>query len=86
MEMLENNSSSLITRSQGGQSEPTIDPYSNRVMDTDAEYEVLSAIAEVIETHYNQNIAGQLFLYTGSTVLPKGDEGRLSKLEVVCWV
>ena len=53
-----------IPRSQGGQFEPSIDPYSGRVMDTDAEYKVLSAIAQVLETHYNWDIQGQLYLYT----------------------
>ncbi|QUS61718.1 hypothetical protein IQE94_06530 [Synechocystis sp. PCC 7339] len=53
-----------IPRSQGGIFEPSMDSHSDRIMDTDAEYKVLSAIADVLETHYNQDIQGKLYLYT----------------------
>lgn len=53
-----------VPRSQGGIFEPSIDPYSDRLMDTDAEYKLLSAIATVLEQHYHQSAQGQLYLYT----------------------
>ena len=33
-------------------------------MDTDAEYKLLSAIADTLENCYNRDIQGQLYLYT----------------------
>ena len=51
-------------RSEGGQFEPIVDPYSGRVMDTDAEYKVLSAIADAIEISYDPEVEGKLYLYT----------------------
>ena len=51
-------------RSEGGHFEPSIDSYSRRPMDTDAEYKLLSAIADTLESCYNCNIRGQLYLYT----------------------
>ena len=51
-------------RSQGGHFEPSIDSYSRRPMDTDAEYKLLSAIADTLEGCYNRNVQGQLYLYT----------------------
>lgn len=53
-----------IPKSQGGQFEPTVDSYSGRLMDTDAEYKALSAIAETLEDFYNCEIQGKLYLYT----------------------
>ncbi|WP_016950113.1 deaminase domain-containing protein [Anabaena sp. PCC 7108] len=56
-------------KSKGGQFEPTVDSHSRRTtpMDTDAEYKVLSAIAETLEFIYNKDnnrVRGQLYLYT----------------------
>jgi len=51
-------------KSQGGQFEPTTDTYSNRVMDTDAEYKVLSEIATTLDACYPNNLNGKLYLYT----------------------
>jgi filamentous hemagglutinin len=53
-----------IPRSQGGIFEPSMDSHSDRIMDTDAEYKVLSAIADVLQTHYNRGVQGKLYLYT----------------------
>ncbi|HAG84714.1 MAG TPA: hypothetical protein DCL61_27070 [Cyanobacteria bacterium UBA12227] len=51
-------------RSEGGQFEPIVDPYSGRVMDTDAEYKALSAIADTLKMFYDHEVEGQLYLYT----------------------
>ncbi|MBD1907144.1 hypothetical protein H6F66_07725 [Trichocoleus sp. FACHB-6] len=51
-------------KSEGGQFEPTIDPYSKHLMDTDAEYKVLSAIADILEMFYDLQVRGDLYLYT----------------------
>ena len=54
-------------KSRGGQFEPAVDSHSKRLMDTDAEYKVLSAIAETLEFIYNKDnnrVRGQLYLYT----------------------
>ncbi|HBE16896.1 MAG TPA: hypothetical protein DEG17_10725 [Cyanobacteria bacterium UBA11149] len=51
-------------RSEGGQFEPIVDSYSGYIMDTDAEYKVLSAIADTLEMFYNREVVGQLYLYT----------------------
>lgn len=51
-------------KSLGGQFEPIIDSYSRRLMDTDAEYKVLSAIAETLEMAYNTNVEGTIYFYT----------------------
>jgi hypothetical protein len=51
-------------KSLGGQFEPIIDSYSGRLMDTDAEYKLLSAIAETLEIVYNIDVEGSLYLYT----------------------
>lgn len=48
----------------GGQFEPIIDSYTGRLMDTDAEYKVLSAIAETLEMFYDLEVEGNLYLYT----------------------
>ncbi|MEB3228390.1 MAG: deaminase domain-containing protein [Synechocystis sp.] len=53
-----------LPRSQGGIFEPSLDFYSERIMDTDAEYKLLSAIAEVLETDSNHGAEGMLYLYT----------------------
>lgn len=53
-----------MPRSQGGQFEPTVDPSSGRVMDTDAEYKVLSEIAATLEMIYDRSIEGTLHLYS----------------------
>ena len=47
--------------------EAAVDSHSKRIMDTDAEYKVLSAIAETLEFIYNKDnnrVRGQLYLYT----------------------
>jgi|694.fasta_scaffold150495_1 hypothetical protein len=51
-------------KSQGGQFEPSTDSYSKWVMDTDAEYKVLSEIASTLEVYYPNNLNGKLYLYT----------------------
>lgn len=51
-------------KSQGGQFEPAIDSRTSRLMDTDAEYKVLSAIAETIEMSYDLEVEGSLYLYS----------------------
>ena len=51
-------------KSEGGQFEPIIDSYTKRLMDTDAEYKVLSAIADTLETSYDLQVEGNLYLYT----------------------
>lgn len=53
-----------LPKSQGGQFEPSIDSYSGRLMDTDAEYKVLSVIAETLEMFYDLEIEGNLYLYS----------------------
>lgn len=53
-----------LPKSAGGQFEPTLDPDSGRVMHTDAEYKVLSAIADTLEMFYNLSVEGNLYLYT----------------------
>lgn len=52
------------SKSEGGQFEPAIDGYSGRLMDTDAEYKVLSEIAEKLEMFYDLQVEGNLYLYT----------------------
>ncbi|MGK7883821.1 MAG: deaminase domain-containing protein [Crocosphaera sp.] len=51
-------------KSEGGQFEPIIDSYSNRLMDTDAEYKALSAIADTLDMSYDFLLEGVLYLYT----------------------
>jgi len=51
-------------KSQGGQFEPSLDSRTRRLMNTDAEYKVLSAIAETLERSYDLEIEGSLYLYT----------------------
>lgn len=51
-------------KSQGGQFEPIVDSYSGYLMDTDAEYKALSALAETLEMFYNFPIKGKLYLYS----------------------
>ncbi|BAZ29383.1 hypothetical protein NIES4074_18280 [Cylindrospermum sp. NIES-4074] len=53
-----------IPKSQGGQFEPGIDSYSKRPMNTDAEYKILSAIADTLEMNYDLQVEGYLYLYT----------------------
>lgn len=53
-----------LPRSEGGQFEPSIDSRSGWLMNTDAEYKVLSAIAETLEMLYTQEVEGTLYLYT----------------------
>ena len=52
------------SKSEGGQFEPIIDSYSNLVMDTDAEYKALSAIADTLDLLDEDNLRGKLYLYT----------------------
>jgi hypothetical protein len=51
-------------KSEGGQFEPTIDPYSGYLMDTDSEYKVLSEIADTLEMLYDLHVEGTIYLYT----------------------
>jgi hypothetical protein len=51
-------------KSEGGQFEPTRDSYSERLMDTDAEYKVFSAIADTLEMFYDLEVEGELYFYT----------------------
>jgi filamentous hemagglutinin len=53
-----------LAQSEGGQFEPTVDSYSGRIMDTDAEYKALSAIADTLESLYNYSVQGKIYLYT----------------------
>lgn len=51
-------------RSEEGYFEPSCDSRTGRVMNTDAEYKVLSAIAETLDVSYDGEIGGNLYLYT----------------------
>ena len=51
-------------KSEGGQFEPIIDSYSDRLMDTDAEYKALSAIADTLDLFERYEQKGKLYLYT----------------------
>ena len=51
-------------KSDGGQFEPIIDPYSQRLMDTDSEYKALSAIADTLDLFDKYEQQGRLYLYT----------------------
>jgi len=53
-----------IPKSKGGQFEPSVDSRTGRLMDTDAEYKVLSEIAKILKNNYNASISGFLYLYT----------------------
>ncbi|CAN1210816.1 CMP/dCMP-type deaminase domain-containing protein [Tumidithrix helvetica PCC 7403] len=53
-----------IPKSQGGQFEPSVDSRTDRLMDTDAEYKVLSEIANILDKDYNDQAKGNLYLYT----------------------
>lgn len=44
--------------------QPGMDPYSTRLMDTDAEYKVLSSIADTLEMNYDLEVEGYLYVYT----------------------
>ncbi|VXD20194.1 hypothetical protein PL9631_500064 [Planktothrix paucivesiculata PCC 9631] len=46
------------------QFEPTIDSRTQLIMDTDAEYKVLSMIAAPLEMFFELTISGNLYLYT----------------------
>ncbi|MBD2385344.1 deaminase domain-containing protein [Cylindrospermum sp. FACHB-282] len=66
-EAISNNKSPIpipTPKSQGGQFEPGIDFYSQRLMNTDAEYKVLSTIADALEMNYDLQVEGYLYLYT----------------------
>ena len=52
------------SKSEGGQFEPIIDSYSHRLMDTDAEYKALSAIADTLDLLAQPTQRGKLYLYT----------------------
>ena len=52
------------SKSEGGQFEPIIDSYSKRIMDTDAEYKALSAIADTLDLLDEDKLTGKLYLYT----------------------
>ena len=53
-------------KSAGGQFEPSVDSRTrpNGLMNTDAEYKVLSEIADSLEMFYDLQVQGQLYLYT----------------------
>lgn len=51
-------------KSEGGQFEPARDSHTQRLMDTDAEYKVLSEIADKLEMIYDVQVEGNLYLYT----------------------
>jgi hypothetical protein len=55
-----------MPRSEGGQFEPLVDSYTGRLMDTDAEYKVLSAIADNLDRLDEDpaKINGNLNLYS----------------------
>jgi len=53
-----------IPKSAGGQFEPATDSRTQRLMDTDAEYKVLSEIADTLEMFYDLQVEGRLYLYT----------------------
>lgn len=53
-----------LPKSEGGQFEPSIDSRTGRSMNTDAEYKVLSVIAETIEMAYDREVEGSLYLYS----------------------
>jgi hypothetical protein len=57
-----------LPKSQGGQFEPSniadARTGESRLMDTDAEYKVLSEIASTLEVYYANNLNGRLYLYT----------------------
>ncbi|NEQ95717.1 MAG: hypothetical protein F6K30_03135 [Cyanothece sp. SIO2G6] len=51
-------------KSEGGYFEPVIDSRTGRLMDTDAEYKVLSEIAKTLEMSYGCAVEGSLYLYS----------------------
>jgi hypothetical protein len=53
-----------LPKSQGGQFEPSVDSRTGRLMNTDAEYKVLSSIAETLEMSYDREVEGNLCLYS----------------------
>lgn len=50
-------------RSQGGYFDPSIDPSTNRLMDTDAEYKALSELARLLDATAGRKI-GVVYLFT----------------------
>ena len=52
------------SKSEGGQFDPIVDSYSGRLMDTDAEYKALSAIADTLDLFSKSEVEGKLHLYT----------------------
>ena len=50
-----------IPKSAGGQFEPATDSRTQRLMDTDAEYKVLSEIADTLEMFYDLQVEGRLY-------------------------
>jgi hypothetical protein len=53
-----------LPKSLGGRFAPTLDSRTQRLMDTDSEYKVLSEIADRLEMSYDLEITGHLYLYT----------------------
>jgi len=51
-------------RSSGGFFQPSIDPVSGRVMDTDAEYKSISELARVLSLEDAERSAGVVYLFT----------------------
>ncbi|MBE9235156.1 hypothetical protein IQ227_03650 [Anabaena aphanizomenioides LEGE 00250] len=51
-------------KSNGGQFEPKVDPYAQRIMFHCYEYKLFSEIAKILEMDYNLQTEGYLYLYT----------------------
>jgi len=63
-----------LSKSQGGQFEPTLHPRTKRPTDMDAEYKILSAIADHLEMHYDLEVEGYLYLYTERSPCPSCED------------
>jgi hypothetical protein len=61
-------------KSKGGQFEPTPHPRTQRPTDMDAEYKILSAIADHLEKHYDLEVEGHLYLYTERSPCPSCED------------
>ncbi|HLP88671.1 MAG TPA: deaminase domain-containing protein [Nostocaceae cyanobacterium] len=53
-----------LPKSEGGRFEPRISPRTNRMMNTDAEFKLLTAIADDIDMHYDKQVEAYLYLYS----------------------
>ncbi|MDD1428265.1 hypothetical protein MEO94_28200 [Dolichospermum sp. ST_sed9] len=52
------------SKSEGGQFEPQLDPYSKYMMNACSENKVLSTIADTLQLYYDLKVEGCLYLYT----------------------